>query len=132
MENSLAFFLVAVNTSLVTVGLSKSATVAIYLLLIFPSCTLYNAMFFDILTCPCLQSPEFKTNHRRFVLILQKIGLLIAFPLMILGLVLLVLAAMFTSSPSKVGILVTYVIQVQVYGAGMQYHRFSASSSFWF
>lgn len=120
MEHSLAFFLVSFNTSLITVGMSKQMAVIINLFVISPTCSLYNSLFHDLLTCPCIQNSEYRKRNPNQTLILEYLGLTIAFPLMLGGLALLVLAALFTVAKNRGGILVTYVVQVQVYGAIMQ------------
>lgn len=120
MENSLAFFLVAFNTSLITVGMSNSLAVLINLFIISPTCTLYNALFHDLLMCPCIQEPEFRKRNPKATELLECMALAVAYPLMILGLLLLVLAAIFSVAPNRAGILATYVVQVQLYGAVIQ------------
>lgn len=120
MEHSLAFFLVAFNTSLVSAGMSPHLAVLINLFVISPSSSLYNAFFHDLLTCPCIQEPSYRKQNPSLTALLEYIGLAIAFPLMIGGLALLVLAALFTVAKTRGGILLVYVLQVQLYGAVMQ------------
>lgn len=93
MEHSLAFFLVAFNTSLISVGMSKHLAVILNMFAISPTCSLYNSLFHDLLTCPCIQDPSYRKRNPNVTFLLEYLGVAIALPLMLGGFALLILAS---------------------------------------
>jgi len=132
MHNSLAFFLVAFNVSLTTIGMPGSLAILNNIALITPATIAFNNFFQQLLLCTCLhQSNWLKEKHPGLLKFLEEAGLTIAFCMMLGGLAILLLATLFTTGQSSAGIIGTYFLQVQMYAFGLEFlSAISANFSF--
>ena len=60
MQHSLAFFLVAFNVSLTSVGMPEDLAVLFNLFLIAPLLSMFNKLFQQLLVCSCLRDGPLK------------------------------------------------------------------------
>ena len=115
MQHSLAFFFVAFNLSLTSVGMPESVAVFFNLFLIAPLLSTFNKLFQQLLICSCLRDGPMKERLSGLVEWIDASGYFTAICMMIGGFLLLLFATMFTTGKSSFGILGEYALQVQFY-----------------
>lgn len=120
MQHSLAFFLVAFNVSLTSVGMPESMAVLFNLFLIAPLLTTFNKLFQQLLICSCLRDGPMKERFASFVQWIDASGYFIAGCMMCGGFLMLLFATFFSTGTSSFGILGEYALQVQFYSFLME------------
>ena len=115
MQHSLAFFFVAFNVSLTSVGMPEGVAVVFNLFLIAPLLSMFNKLFQQLLVCSCLRDGPLKERMAGVVEWIDASGYFIAICMMVGGFLLLFFATMFTTGNSSFGILGEYALQVQFY-----------------
>ena len=78
MQHSLAFFLVAFNVSLTSVGMPEDLAVLFNLFLIAPLLSMFNKLFQQLLICSCLRDGPLKERMAGIVEWIDASGYFIA------------------------------------------------------
>jgi hypothetical protein len=123
VQHSFTFLSSSFNFALVTIGMSPIVAILINTLVISRIGPALNAIVYNIMVCSCLEHRKIVDKFPMVIACLKDSGLVIAFCLMILGLVSLLVATLFSTGQNHSGIVMQYFLTVHVYGFIVEYLR---------
>ena len=119
MQHSLAFFFVAFNVSLTSVGMPEGVAVVFNLFLIAPLLSMFNKLFQQLLVCSCLRDGPLKERMAGVVEWIDASGYFIAMCMMVGGFLLLFLQPCLLLAIAHLEYS-EYALQVQFYSFMME------------
>ena len=116
-QNCIAFFMSAISGSVFAyLSLSSNANIVFDLLVTTPATIVIAKLIKALYTCPIGFSVDYQVQNPITVMVIQLLGRMTLVPIVVAIVALLILATMFSQGHNYLGILLSFFLQVQLFG----------------